>query len=257
MPSDSGPAQAAREQQSCSRRTNACRGPMIGTKAFTAANFAPANARSNKFNRWYDAKVGRWISEDPIGFAAGDANVYRYVGNWATIFVDPLGLQGDGGGGSARDRLRARAREVGVEDKVDKVLKAADGVGTGWWLGVRDRFIRNWPLHSFSNGQPLVIMTYMGPGFDKNDQGMSGSCGESAEEIWDAVTDTGLDKSHDVDVTLQTENFGDAVHNFVQITFYDENHHRESYVVDNGFVGGPDHVGDYDDRKDAHDRLRN
>jgi uncharacterized protein RhaS with RHS repeats len=37
--------------------------------------------------------VGRWISEDPIGFAAGDANVYRYVGNVPTTNVDPLGLQ--------------------------------------------------------------------------------------------------------------------------------------------------------------------
>ncbi len=24
---------------------------------------------------------GRWISQDPIGFEAGDANLYRYVGN--------------------------------------------------------------------------------------------------------------------------------------------------------------------------------
>ncbi len=37
--------------------------------------------RLTKFNRWYDASVGRWISEDPIGFAGGDANLYRYVGN--------------------------------------------------------------------------------------------------------------------------------------------------------------------------------
>ncbi len=31
--------------------------------------------------RWYDPAVGRWMSEDPIGFRAGDANLYRYVGN--------------------------------------------------------------------------------------------------------------------------------------------------------------------------------
>ncbi|HBJ39162.1 MAG TPA: hypothetical protein DDZ51_31330, partial [Planctomycetaceae bacterium] len=35
-----------------------------------------------QFNRarWYDPTIGRWISQDPIGFAAGDANLYRYVG---------------------------------------------------------------------------------------------------------------------------------------------------------------------------------
>ncbi len=37
--------------------------------------------------------VRAWISEDPIGFAAGDANLYRYVGNGATYAVDPTGLE--------------------------------------------------------------------------------------------------------------------------------------------------------------------
>ena len=40
----------------------------------------------------YDPKVGRWLTEDPIGFDAGDANVYRYVGNSPTNAVDPSGL---------------------------------------------------------------------------------------------------------------------------------------------------------------------
>ena len=42
--------------------------------------------------RWYDATVGRWLSEDPIGFAAGDANLYRYVANSPGDLVDPDGL---------------------------------------------------------------------------------------------------------------------------------------------------------------------
>ena len=42
--------------------------------------------------RYYDASVGRWISEDPIGFAAGDTNLARYVGNDAIGRVDPSGL---------------------------------------------------------------------------------------------------------------------------------------------------------------------
>jgi RHS repeat-associated protein len=41
--------------------------------------------------RYYDAAVGRWISEDPLGFAAGDANVGRYVGNGPSGDVDPSG----------------------------------------------------------------------------------------------------------------------------------------------------------------------
>jgi RHS repeat-associated protein len=42
--------------------------------------------------RWHDDDVGRFISEDPIGFGAGDPNLYRYVGNRPTIQTDLLGL---------------------------------------------------------------------------------------------------------------------------------------------------------------------
>jgi RHS repeat-associated protein len=30
--------------------------------------------------RWYDPTVGRWLSEDVVGFA-DSVNLYRYVGN--------------------------------------------------------------------------------------------------------------------------------------------------------------------------------
>ncbi|XZE35475.1 RHS repeat domain-containing protein [Pirellulaceae bacterium SH501] len=46
--------------------------------------------------RWYDPQTGRWLSQDPIGFAAGDANLYRYVGNHPTMSRDPSGLQEPG-----------------------------------------------------------------------------------------------------------------------------------------------------------------
>jgi RHS repeat-associated protein len=45
-------------------------------------------------NRWYDSRVGRWLSEDPIGFDGGDANLTRYVGNTSSMMIDPLGLAG-------------------------------------------------------------------------------------------------------------------------------------------------------------------
>ncbi len=42
--------------------------------------------------RWYDPGTGRFDSEDPTGFSAGDANLFRYVGNDSTDLVDPTGL---------------------------------------------------------------------------------------------------------------------------------------------------------------------
>jgi RHS repeat-associated protein len=41
--------------------------------------------------RYYDPNVGRFISVDPMGFEAGDTNLYRYVGNSSTNATDPSG----------------------------------------------------------------------------------------------------------------------------------------------------------------------
>ena len=42
--------------------------------------------------RFYDPNLGRFISEDPIGFAGGDLNLYGYVSNSPGSFTDPSGL---------------------------------------------------------------------------------------------------------------------------------------------------------------------
>lgn len=55
--------------------------------------------------RYYHPRLQRFVSEDPIGLAAG-ANVYSYVLNQPTRYTDPLGLKpspwfgGSGGGGA-------------------------------------------------------------------------------------------------------------------------------------------------------------
>ncbi len=41
--------------------------------------------------RYYDPVVGRFISEDPLGFDGGDVNLYVYGGNNPTLYVDPEG----------------------------------------------------------------------------------------------------------------------------------------------------------------------
>jgi RHS repeat-associated protein len=42
--------------------------------------------------RDYDAETGRWLTRDPIGFAAGDANLFAYVRGDPVNSVDPTGL---------------------------------------------------------------------------------------------------------------------------------------------------------------------
>jgi len=47
----------------------------------------------NNGGRWYDAIVGRWLSEDPIGYTGG-INLYEYVGDDPLTRTDPQGLMG-------------------------------------------------------------------------------------------------------------------------------------------------------------------
>jgi RHS repeat-associated protein len=53
--------------------------------------------------RYYDPGVGRFISEDPIGFGGKDVNIFAYVWNNPVMGVDPWGLE-----------LRIYSRPVGV-----------------------------------------------------------------------------------------------------------------------------------------------
>jgi RHS repeat-associated protein len=66
----------------------------------TSTNPAQFTGRENDgtelyFNRarFYNPALQRWMSEDRIEFAGGDANLYAYVKDVPTRWVDPLGLQ--------------------------------------------------------------------------------------------------------------------------------------------------------------------
>jgi RHS repeat-associated protein len=50
----------------------------------------------NYRNRDYSPSLGRWITDDPTGFRAGDLNLYRYEANDSINRLDPLGLLSDG-----------------------------------------------------------------------------------------------------------------------------------------------------------------
>jgi hypothetical protein len=87
------------------------------------------------------------VSEDPIGFAGGDANLGRYVGNFATGAVDWSGLYLDGGDASISELGRIRtpadsrgtwiegAKGHGVFEFTDTPLNRSKGI-----VGLRVRF---------------------------------------------------------------------------------------------------------------------
>jgi RHS repeat-associated protein len=58
---------------------------------FTAREFDEATGLQYNRARWYDAVVGKWISEDPLRFVSGDSHLDRYIGNSLAHFGDPTG----------------------------------------------------------------------------------------------------------------------------------------------------------------------
>jgi RHS repeat-associated protein len=61
--------------------------------AYTGAELQSDVGLQLQDRRWYDPKTGRWTTEDPIGFGAGDANINRYLGNSPANGTDPSGLE--------------------------------------------------------------------------------------------------------------------------------------------------------------------
>ncbi len=98
---------------------------------FTSRKLDTATDLQYNRARWYDAEVGRWISEDPIGFAAGDANLYRYVSNSPTNKIDPDGLE-EQDLDAWRQQLRAAyeqaMREAAAQQQAEPPITRVPGV---------------------------------------------------------------------------------------------------------------------------------
>src|ERR1700688_875377 len=74
------------------------------TFAYTGRELDAANLNLYFYRaRYYNPALQRFISEDPLGFRGGDANLYDYAFESPTNLIDPFGLSagpGAPGGGS-------------------------------------------------------------------------------------------------------------------------------------------------------------
>jgi RHS repeat-associated protein len=76
--------------------------------------------------RAYDPTLGRFMSEDPKGFDAGDYNFFRYCHNDPIDFTDPMGLAGDAinwQGNGPTDNHSAQAMMADLRQAVQQVLR--------------------------------------------------------------------------------------------------------------------------------------
>ncbi len=96
---------------------------------FTGREFDGAAGLQYSRARWYDPNIGRFISEDPIGFGGGDINLYGYASNNPLNFSDPFGLD------AVWDQQVWRAQQD-VLEALEQPIAAAVGFGNGAGFGV-------------------------------------------------------------------------------------------------------------------------
>jgi RHS repeat-associated protein len=68
---------------------------------YDAYQFEASTAQYYVNARWYNPSTGTWQTQDPLAFAAGQANLNQYVGNDPSNLKDPSGLGEVGGNGPA------------------------------------------------------------------------------------------------------------------------------------------------------------
>ncbi len=112
------------------QQTNAAVDMLFG---YTGRPFDKETGLQNNLHRWYDPAVGRWTSEDPIGFEGGDANLVRYVGNKPTSFTDPAGL--------LEIKSESEAKKI-----IEQQLKVWEAEGSNYAVNLMRHFLKGGAL---------------------------------------------------------------------------------------------------------------
>ncbi|MDR2439144.1 MAG: RHS repeat-associated core domain-containing protein, partial [Planctomycetaceae bacterium] len=118
-------------------------------------------------NRYYHPVMGRFTTIDPLGYDAGDVNLYRYVNNQPEILKDPMGLDVIWHGDWWYD---------------------SDRTWDDWWRG--------WGDWGYNTGSPVLAPTGIGETTGVLEAG--GGIGEiritesSRERVWDDPMNDGL-----------------------------------------------------------------
>jgi RHS repeat-associated protein len=107
--------------------------------------------------RYYSPLLGRFISQDPLGFAGSGPNFYAYAGNDPVDFRDPFGLTGPGTVVAGVAGTTAKAAEVDAV-AAPLVEGAATDLGLGAGFGtVVETGSAGGPAGSQSSGLGLSV----------------------------------------------------------------------------------------------------
>ena len=174
--------------------------------------------------RYYDPATGRFINQDPIGFAAGDLNLYRYVFNNPVNLTDPDGQFAivlplipyilpaiEAAAIYAAGRLAIDSLPKGQQRNEDETAddSAGEGSGADEGAGANDEASgEDCPPGSGGNGEDGDGDS---DGNDKPDTGKPGSARnpdgtpKSAVEQLDQLKDAQIKKKKLIDSTVKSE----------------------------------------------------
>jgi RHS repeat-associated protein len=145
--------------------------------------------------RVYDPATGRFLTADPMGFAAGDVNLYRYVRNSPSNYADPSGFTSIKGGGSGPQLLGVPPQLLGGPLPLLRAPLQLLG-GKGFWalnsaqyggeepLGKGDVFVNL----GYFTGDANSSVHYEWPGGARR-----GFWDEAARGAWDSAQDAARD----------------------------------------------------------------
>jgi RHS repeat-associated protein len=119
--------------------------------------------------RYYDPMEGKFISKDPIGFAGGDVNLYRYVQNRPINLADPSGLLSVTGGAGLGGGFQMYFIGLNAHSRVE--------CGSGGCYTITSVCGRLGPGMFLGGG--TEVGASIGPDAEPSDE-----CEESCEEDW-------------------------------------------------------------------------
>ena len=114
-------------------QTNASNAMLMGYQGYILDSITGlyyANAR------YYSPQLGRFISQDPSGFSAGDSNLYRFVGNHPTYSVDPTGLYEGGSSFTPDFSANSVSFNTSVGSSPTSLTGSMSSVGSGGYTPI-------------------------------------------------------------------------------------------------------------------------
>jgi RHS repeat-associated protein len=126
---------------------------------FTGEPLDSVTGQQQNNQRWYNAATMQWTTRDPLGFGAGQSNLYEYAGNSPLDYTDPSGAfwgyPGVGGGSAGGVSAGGSSGSSFLMSMLDGYLESSPGAMMGFSPAANTN--TGW-------GNLLQNLYYLGPG---------------------------------------------------------------------------------------------